>query len=151
MKLFLGILLTLFLLGCKKSTDDNSYSKIAGKWIFVNQTDIISYDKDGYGFPPPPPRENLGLNFYSKDSCESFEIYMEFIDSIKNWKEIRKDNNIKKLGRKTIYFVNKDSLKIFDRSFNKWRSYKIMFLNENNLILNYENVLITNYVRKLNR
>ncbi|MFC6268353.1 hypothetical protein [Frigoriflavimonas asaccharolytica] len=90
------MLLIFFLFSCKRSNDDNS-SKIRGKWISAKQTYITSYDKDGEEFPPPPPRENLGLSFYSEDSCEAnFPFFkVDFSDNSDVAKEFIFARNVK--------------------------------------------------------
>lgn len=141
MKVFIQIFLVVLLIGCQSKDSKNYQSKISGKWLFVEEYFITRYDNDGYEEPPPPPRENLGFNFYSKDSCEANYIFVE----IKSFDV----DYYKPIGRKTVYKIDNDSLKVFDRSINKWKSVYIMRLDSNNLTLNYNNAIIKKFVRVL--
>ena len=127
-------------------------TKILGKWIFAEEYFVTRYDNDGFKEPPPPPREHLGYDFFSQDSCESDSPYF-LVDS-----EGQSDQNFiferdvkKDLGRKTIYKINDDSLKIFNKTFNRWDSFYIMRLDDNNLVLNNHNSVIQQFVRKVKK
>lgn len=138
MKNYIQILLILILFSCQKDNE----KIIEGKWIFVSEYNLPYYNKDGYEEPPSPPRKDLGFNFYSKDSCEAnYEFYDLATKNVDYYRET--------FGRKTEFKIDSDSLKIFNRSLNKWTSYKIMNLNENNLTLNNGNRLIKSYVKML--
>lgn len=126
------------------SCQKNDEKIIDGKWIFVEEYNIPYYNKDGYEEPPFPQKIDLGFNFYSKDSCEAnytfYDLKTKDVDYYKTT-----------FGRKTKFKIKKDLLKIFDRTLNKWTNYKIMNLDENNLVLNYNDILIKNYVRVLKK
>lgn len=129
----------LFLFSCHKKEEKT----ITGKWIFVEQYKIPHFDKDGDEEPSSPIIfvKDLGFNFYSKDSCEANYVFYEP-------KSFDVDYFNKTLGRKTTFKIEKDSLKIFNRTLEKWESYEIMYFDENNLILNKGNWLIKNYAKK---
>jgi hypothetical protein len=139
MKLFLQIFLFFILVSCQSNENKNLESKISGKWIFVEEYFITRYNDEGFEEPPPPPIENLGFYFFSKDSCEANQMFVDLkTKDVDYWK---------KLGRKTIYKVDKDSLKVFNRTLNVWQSASIMKLDHNNLVLNYGNLVIKKFVR----
>jgi len=144
MKLLVPIFLVVFLTGCQSKEGKNYESKILGKWIFSDEYFITRYDNEGYEEPPPPPREHYGYNFFSKDSCEANENYV-------NLKSLDVDYYQTKFGRKTVYKIENDSLKIFNRSFNKWDSFYIMNLDSNNMVLNNQNTIIQKFVRAIKK
>jgi hypothetical protein len=141
-KYALQILLVLILTGCQSKENNDYKSKITGKWIFDDKYYISRYDKDGNLLTPPLSllRENLGFNFLSKDSCEANEDYVDL-------KSLDVDYYRVKYGRKTIYKIENDSLKVFNRTSNRWKSYYIMILDENNLVLNDHNEIIQKFAR----
>ncbi len=130
----------LILFSCQKEDKKT----IEGKWIFVSEYNIPSYSIDGSEEPPLPPRKDLGFDFYSKDSCKANYEFFDLNTLDVNYFQ-------KSFGRKTKFKIDNNSLKIFNRSLNKWTNYKIMRLDENNLVLNYNDIQIKNYVRKLRK
>ncbi|MCG2792943.1 MAG: hypothetical protein L6262_05280 [Weeksellaceae bacterium] len=138
MKNYIKIILLVFTFSCQKENK----KVLEGKWIFVSNYNIPHYTLDGFEEPPLPPKNDLGFNFFSKDSCEANSIFY-------NLKSLDVDYYRESFGRKTVFKIDKDSLKIFDRSLNKWTRYKIMRLDENNLVLNYNDIQIKNYVKIL--
>jgi len=144
MKLFLQIFLVFILIGCQSNENKNFESKISGKWIFAEEYFITRYDDGGFEEPPRPPIKNLGFNFYSKDSCEANQMFVDLKSFHVNYYQTE-------FGRKTAYKINKDSLKIFNRSLNKWESAYIMRLDSNNLIISYDNVIIKKFARVLKK
>lgn len=132
------IILIIILFSC----ENKEQSKIKGNWHFVREYNIPYFDKDGYELPPIPPTQNLGFNFYSGDSCEANQ---SFYDS----KSFNVDYYMVELGRKTIYEIKDDSLKVFDRTLEKWQSYHIIYLDDNNLTLNNNNRVIKSFTKKL--
>ncbi len=113
---------------------------LSGKWILAEKIDITRYDQDGQALPPP--REDIGFNFYSADSCEANVNFY-------NPASFDDDYFAESWGRKTVYKLEDDSLKIFDRQMDQWKTYQVMFQDINNLILNDGNMQIKVYVRKL--
>ena len=144
MKVFIQIFLVFLLIGCQSKENKNYESKILGKWIFADEYFITRYDDEGFAEPPPPPRERLGYNFFSKDSCEANENYVDL-------KSFDVDYYYKKFGRKTVYKIENDSLKIFNRSLNRWESFYIMNLDSNNMVLNNENLIIQKFARVIKK
>lgn len=138
MKFFLQIFLIFLLIGCQ-SKENKDLVKISGKWLFAGEYNITTFTNDGYEIPPSPPIENLGFNFYSKDSCEANQIFVDLKTFDVDW--------AKRIGRNTIYKLNEDSLRVFNRTLNKWESAYIMKLDNNNLVLNYHNVIIRKFAR----
>lgn len=150
MKLFFQIFLIFLLIGCQSKESKNYESKISGRWFFAEEYFITRYDDQGFEEPPPPPRERLGYNFFSKDSCESNLQYRLVDFEGKSNQNFIFERDVKKdLGRKTIYKIENDSLKIFDRTFNRWESFYIMSLDKNNLVLNNHNLVIQKFARVL--
>ena len=157
MKLFsVFIILIISFSSCNSESKKNENkrkileSKILGKWIFTEEYFISRYDDEGFEVPPPPPRERLGYNFFTKDSCETNFSFFKINDTTKL--DFRGHySDIKNLGRKTIYKIENDSLKIFNRTFNRWDSYYIMQLDTNNLVLNNQNSIIQQFVHKIKK
>lgn len=113
---------------------------ISGKYNFVEEYYIANYDDFGDLIPPNPPYKDLGFNFYSKDSCESNRKYFDA-------KSFDVDYFKVELGRKTIYKIEKDSLKIFNRTLEKWESYYILHCDKNNLTL-FDGSKVKSYAKK---
>jgi hypothetical protein len=152
MKLLVQIFLVVLLIGCQSKESKNYKSKISGKWIFAEEYFITRYDDEGFEEPPPPPREHLGYNFFSKDSCETNFSFFKIIDSTKKVGNfIVTHDNVNNLGRKTIFKIEDDSLKIFNKTFDRWESFYIMRLDTNNLVLNNQNAIIQKFVRVLKK
>lgn len=150
MKIFLQIFLFFLLIGCQSKENKNYESKISGKWLFAEEYFITRYDDEGFEEPPPPPRERLGYNFFSKDSCETNFSFFKINDTTKL--DFRgKYSDVENIGRKTIYKIEDDSLKIFNRSFNRWESFYIMRLDTNNLVLNNQNAVIQKFARVIKK
>ena len=155
MKLFSVFIILIITLGsCNSENKKNEIksknldSKILGKWIFADEYFISRYDDEGFEVPPPPPRERLGYNFFTKDSCETNFSFFKINDTTKlDFRGHYSDR--KNLGRKTVYKIENDSLKIFNRTFNRWDSFYIMRLDSNNLVLNNQNSVIQQFARKL--
>lgn len=147
MKFFQRIFFVFILTNCQSNDNKNIHSEILGKWIFAEEHFISTYDNEGFLVPPPPPRERLGYNFYTNDSCETNFSFFKINDTRQI--DFRGHySDIEKLGRKTIYKIENDSLKIFNRTFNRWDSFYIMKLDANNLVLNNQNSVIQQFVRK---
>lgn len=144
MKFFLQIFLVFLLIGCQSKENKNYESKILGKWIFADEYFITRYNDEGFEEPPPPPREHLGYNFFSKDSCEANVNYVDI-------NSFDVDSYHTKFGRKTVYKIENDCLKIFNRSFNRWESFYIMNLDSNNMVLNNQNTIIQKFVRVIKK
>lgn len=152
MKFLLQLFLVFILIHCQSNDKNDFNDKISGKWIFADEYFITTYSTDGTEEPPSPPRENFGFNFFSKDSCESNYQYLKIIDSTKLKDRVGiSHDNIQNVGRKTIYRINKDSLKVFDRGLNRWQAFKIMKLDNNNFIINENDVIIKKFVRVLKK
>lgn len=144
MKGLIQIVLVFLLIGCQSKENKNYETKISGKWIFADEYFITRYDDEGFAEPPPPPREHLGFDFFSKDSCEANENYVDL-------KSFDVDYYYTKFGRKTAYKIENDSLKIFNRSFNRWESFYIMNLDSNNIVLNNQNTIIQKFARVIKK
>ncbi|WP_262150972.1 lipocalin family protein [Chryseobacterium foetidum] len=150
MKILIQIFLVLLFIGCQSKEVKNYESKILGKWIFAEEYFITRYNDEGFEEPPPPPRERLGYNFFSKDSCETNFSFFKINDTTKiNFRGHYSD--IANLGRKTAYKIENDSLKIFNRSFNRWESFYIMNLDSNNMVLNNHNTIIQKFARVIKK
>ena len=134
------ILILILFFSCQKKKD----YKIEGKWIFVTEFNLPNFDKDGNDIPPLPPRENLGFNFYSKDSCEANERFFDL-------KSFDVDHYKVKLGRKTIFKIKNDTLLIFNRTLEKCDSYKILNIDDNNLTLLCNGRLIKSFAKKVKK
>ncbi|WP_312075357.1 hypothetical protein [Chryseobacterium sp.] len=152
MKGLIQIVLVFLLIGCQSKENKNYESKILGKWIFADEYFITRYNDEGFEEPPPPPREHLGFDFFSKDSCEANEnYYLIDFQGKSDGNNIFERDVLKKLGKKTIYKIENDSLKIFNRSFNRWESFYIMNLDSNNMVLNNQNTIIQKFVRVIKK
>lgn len=132
----LWFILQIMSLGCSHEKQ----LQINGKYDFVSKYNIPIYSKDGDELPPPPPKKNVGFNFYSKDSCESNYKYYDL-------KSFDVDYYRTEFGRKTRYKIEGDSLKVFNRTMEKWDSYFILHLDENNLTL-FDGAYVDSYAKK---
>ena len=141
MKIFQQMFFVFILIGCQSNENKSLDSKILGKWVFASEYFITRYDNEGFEEPPPPPREHFGYNFFTKDSCEANQMFVDLTTFDVDYYQ--------PIGRKTIYKIEDDSLKIFNKTLDKWESFYMMRLDNNNLVLNHKNTVIQKFVRVL--
>ncbi len=124
MKYILPFLLFLLFIACDKAPS-TTQKMIIGNWkVVTRDTTVRNYSS------------KRGYEFLNDSICHyklGFLDFDNYFNKIKN--NNKTENYLEYLGTKTKYSLSKDSLKIFDRSRNKWLDYAIKKFTNDTLII----------------